>query len=196
MPEIKIALFGPPGIGKSTIASRLISIGERGLDMESVHFLGESPGLEIIPIIGQGDGYIIVSCAGLPHTAGQFMGFTTVLLAGGEKAYAGRRKRRDARISNRAVQPEHKIQDWVDASQGDYIVDAMKLDVMAWSTLLVEVASTGDLSLLEAVSLNGESQSSRPEVTPNEPGLVGTDHPQVDVASQAETQISEPSNSL
>lgn len=126
-----LLLFGPPGIGKSTII-KLIAYrpGLVAVDLELVYpvmgqmmeILEDLRGLKAFgPYVFPYD--VVVGAANLDPTR-HYLGYKRALLTLSETDYAARRAERDARHPEMANQPIHTMEHWLSLTNWDYLIRA------------------------------------------------------------------------
>lgn len=116
---MNIILFGPPGIGKSTIIGKLKDASVRAVDLEDVYpnkIRFQLPNMLSHVIIGAAD----------LDPKHKYPNSIKVLLTLPQKDYEARRIERDKKIPEKAHQKVHSIEDWKKGAHYDYIFDADK----------------------------------------------------------------------
>lgn len=101
---MRIALFGPPGIGKSTITKEL-----KGLDLESKIYRDAPSGT--LNMLEQSS-YLVLGAGNFQPEQLENVGFSSVLLTLSEHDYERRRELRDAVFPFKADQLIHRVQQW------------------------------------------------------------------------------------
>lgn len=112
-----IILFGPPGIGKSTILKKLSSLGYPTLDLEDVYpdkLRFKLPNYLHHTFIGAAD-----LDPKLHYSHG-----TKILLTLEQSAYEARRDNRDKHVPGKSNQSHHLISDWLKGAHYDYVLNA------------------------------------------------------------------------
>ena len=118
----KIILFGPPGIGKSTI-TRLMD----GFDLETSWPEFDDVLFEQNRIIGS---------AGFSFDDERFNGHMKVLLTLNQDLYESRREERDASFPGKKDQANHVIEDWIEHGTWDHILESDSDIVLKLTQLL------------------------------------------------------------
>lgn len=103
---MNVILFGPPGIGKSTIIGHLKTLGERAVDLEDV----DSRLRYQLPNSSDG---VFFGAADLDPKR-KYRNAIKVLIYAPQEVYAARRLERDSRHPEKASQREHQIEAWMD----------------------------------------------------------------------------------
>lgn len=111
----KVLIFGPPGIGKSTICVEVAKKGLPSVDLENIDQENRKETFDSIS-------YGIIGAADL-HPKNQYQNTIKVLLVLEQQEYEERRKNRDFIDANKAKQPPHKIDHWL-TYQYDYVIKA------------------------------------------------------------------------
>jgi len=111
----KVLIFGPPGIGKSTICLEVAKKGLPSVDLENINQENRKETFDSIS-------YGIIGAADL-HPKENYENTIKVLLVLEQEEYEERRKNRDLIYHNKAKQSPHKISDWL-TCQYDYIIKA------------------------------------------------------------------------
>lgn len=112
-----IILFGPPGIGKSTILKKLSSLGYPTLDLEDVY--PNKIRFELPKYVH----HVFIGAADLDPKM-KYPNGSKVLLTLDQTAYEARRDNRDKHVPGKASQRHHLISDWKKGAHYDYIVSA------------------------------------------------------------------------
>lgn len=116
---MNIILFGPPGIGKSTIISILKSLGQRAIDLEDMY-----PSRVRFQMPNQLDDVFLGAADLTP--ARKYPNSKKVLLIADQSTYDARRADRDAKVSGKSNQAHHDVDKWREADY-DLIIDTSKL---------------------------------------------------------------------
>lgn len=111
----KVLIFGPPGIGKSTICFEVAKRGVPSIDLENINQESRKQTFDLIS-------YGIIGAADL-HPKENYKNTIKVLLVLEQEEYEERRKNRDLIYPNKANQSHHKINNWL-TCQYDYIMKA------------------------------------------------------------------------
>ena len=136
----KVGLFGPPGIGKSTIIQRLVERQYNALDLEDIWGMGVAKNEEFVQILGKlvtNDTHLFLGAAGLRVEILVENGFSPVLLYMEEKKWDGRRRRRDKERPEKADQIAPSPDDFLKGYDGWLVlpvegsVDAV-VDKLIW----------------------------------------------------------------
>lgn len=101
-----ILLFGPPGIGKSTLIATLLKQGKRAIDLES---LWPSKVRFKVPYVIEGT---YIGMADLNPKI-RYPNSIKVLLYMPQSAYNRRRAARDKSYTEKASQKYHNVEDWL-----------------------------------------------------------------------------------
>lgn len=112
---MKIALFGPPGIGKSTIVKQLISLNYNCYDCEIDWPKSSELTFEL-------EQYQLIGTAGLQFNDPRLDNFYKILLYLPQDLYEKRRMIRDDMYPEKASQNAHIIDDWILSSSYDMIL--------------------------------------------------------------------------
>lgn len=119
---MKILLFGPPGIGKSTLVSLWQRQGGRGVDMEQKP-MSAAERWKFVDRMESGDQQVVIGTADIhprwnyPKSSKRGEQVIKVLLTSEQEAYDERRQRRDAKEVGKGSQPKHTVKAW---KQGDW----------------------------------------------------------------------------
>lgn len=126
---MNVFLFGPPGIGKSTIVEKFVSKGYVALDLEkfwrSNRSVEQNRGnlMRIVDAIWfTGDIHGVFGAAGLDPRV-NYPG-AKVLLVLDEERYQARRAIRDQRDPRYAKQAPQQVASWLNSTKWDYVVGA------------------------------------------------------------------------
>ena len=111
----KVLIFGPPGIGKSTICLEITKRGLHSVDLENVNRKNRRKTFNSIP-------HGIIGAADLPPKE-NYKNTIKVLLVLEQEDYEKRRETRDYKNPSKLKQSFHKITDWYNC-QYDYILKA------------------------------------------------------------------------
>jgi predicted ATPase len=113
---MNIILFGPPGVGKSTLIGVLKTRGQRAIDLEDLYpnqMRFQIPNLTDNTFIGAAD----------LSPKRKYRNAKKVLLYLPQKAYDARRAQRDHAQSGKASQAHHEIDAWLEGTDYDVILD-------------------------------------------------------------------------
>lgn len=113
---MNIILFGPPGVGKSTLIGTLKTLGERAIDLEDVY-----PSRVRFTLPNNVDNVFLGGADLDPKR--KYHNAKTVLLYLPQEKYSRRRAFRDRRQPGKANQAEHLIDSWLENTEYDWIVD-------------------------------------------------------------------------
>lgn len=103
---MNIILFGPPGIGKSTIIGHLKLLGQKAIDLEDVYpnrIRFQLPSMVHDTIIGAAD----------LNPQRKYHNAISVLLYANQDHYDKRRAQRDSKQPGKASQSKHLIESWM-----------------------------------------------------------------------------------
>lgn len=103
---MNIILFGPPGIGKSTVIGKLKTLGAKAIDLEDLYpnrLRFQIPNLVSNTFIGAAD----------LNPKRKYSKALKILLHADQSVYDARRKGRDASQPGKASQAKHLISDWL-----------------------------------------------------------------------------------
>jgi hypothetical protein len=114
---MNIILFGPPGVGKSTLIGILKSNNVRAIDLEDVY-----PSKIRFQLPNMVD-HVVLGGADLDPKR-SYHNAKKVVLSLPQDAYDARRSARDARVKGKANQRRHLIDDWMTGVQYDLVLDA------------------------------------------------------------------------
>lgn len=113
---MNIILFGPPGVGKSTLIGVLKTLGQGAIDLEDFYpnkIRFQVPNLVDSKFIGGAD----------LSPKRKYTNAKKVLLYLPQESYSKRRQLRDQGQPAKANQAEHNIEDWLEDTEYDWIVD-------------------------------------------------------------------------
>lgn len=116
---MNVILFGPPGVGKSTLIGILKSRGERAVDLEDVYpnqIRFQLPSYLTDAFIGAAD----------LNPQRKYSNCIKVLLFSSQDVYDKRRAARDARVPGKGSQSKHSIETWKKAPY-DFLLDTTHL---------------------------------------------------------------------
>jgi adenylate kinase family enzyme len=116
---MRIALFGPPGIGKSTLINFLAGLGFNAFDLERIQSNYRRSAIAIL------DNFYIAA-ADVPPADDAWTDTIKVLLDMPQEAYDARRAGRDHWHPEKATQSHHNIDDWLDYAKYDIILDVSR----------------------------------------------------------------------
>lgn len=102
---MNIILFGPPGIGKSTLIGHLKTLGQRAIDLEDLY-----PNRIRFQVPNMTDN-VYIGAADL-SPARKYSNAIKVLLTADQTVYDKRRSARDAKQPGKAAQKRHLMKDW------------------------------------------------------------------------------------
>jgi ABC-type multidrug transport system ATPase subunit len=114
---MNIILFGPPGVGKSTLIGILKTDGYRAIDLEDIYpskFRFQLPNMVGGVVFGGAD---LNPQRSYPNTIKMFLSLP-------QDKYEARRAARDEQIPSKKHQSRHLISDWLNGAKYDFIVDA------------------------------------------------------------------------
>jgi len=112
---MNIILFGPPGIGKSTLVGHLKTLGKRAIDLEDLY-----PNRNRFQVPNWVDNVYLGAADLSPKR--KYGNALKVLLYAEQQEYDKRRTARDAKEPGKASQQRHLIDSWKDA-QYDFLID-------------------------------------------------------------------------
>lgn len=119
-----VLLFGPPGIGKSTLISQAIQVlGEAfAVDLEDPRSrdLYDLMGFDWMFNQGRNGGLTIIGGAGL-NPRMQYPRTVKVVLTLDESEYQRRRQMRDRKQPNKAIQPAQTVRGWSGIADAVYL---------------------------------------------------------------------------
>jgi energy-coupling factor transporter ATP-binding protein EcfA2 len=113
---MNIILFGPPGIGKSTLIGTLKTLGQRAIDLEDLYpnrLRFQIPNVATDTFIGAAD----------LDPKRTYPNAVKVLLYLPQDKYEARRAQRDQANSAKAAQRAHQIDEWLNGTEYGRIVD-------------------------------------------------------------------------
>jgi hypothetical protein len=140
---MNVLIFGPPGIGKSTLIGRLKAGGAPAIDLEDIY---PSKVRFTLPNVTNG---VIYGAADLDPKQ-NYPNSVKVLLIADEAQYKRRRAMRDAKQPSKKNQSQHTIADWDPESNMWYsVVNANSLPQMETDVLkiLASVRSKGGVKM-------------------------------------------------
>lgn len=114
--RLNIILFGPPGIGKSTLIGALKLRGQKAIDLEDIY---PNALRYQVPSIVEG---CYIGGADL-NPQRKYNNCKKVLLYMDQESYSKRRAERDRYFKEKGLQARHDIDNWVKAGGFNYIVD-------------------------------------------------------------------------
>lgn len=106
---MNIILFGPPGIGKSTIIGNLKLKGTRAIDLEDLY--PSKVRFQLPNVTAQLEETVFLGGADLDPKR-KYPKSVKVLLIADQQAYDARRAKRDAGQSGKATQSHHSVDQW------------------------------------------------------------------------------------
>lgn len=124
-------LFGPPGIGKSTIIGILKTKGIGAIDLEDLY---PNRIRFQIPNLTQGK---FLGAADLNPQRSYANSFKILLIAD-QNAYDARRAQRDAKDAGKAAQAHHDVEVWRKANY-DYVLDTSKRSAVQTANDLIRL---------------------------------------------------------
>jgi len=122
-------LFGPPGVGKSTLIGILKTQGMRAIDLEDLYpnkIRFQLPNLTDDTFLGAAD----------LNPSRSYRNAKKILLFLEQSDYDARRKERDANAPGKAQQAQHTIDDWRKGANYDFVLDVSGTPAAAASSLL------------------------------------------------------------
>lgn len=114
---MNIILFGPPGVGKSTLIGVLKTLGQRAIDLEDFY-----PNRMRFQVNNFTDGTFLGGADLDPKR--KYTNAKKVFLQMDQESYERRRAERDQAYSEKAAQQPHQMSDWLEGAEYDWIVDA------------------------------------------------------------------------
>lgn len=127
-----IILFGPPGVGKSTLLGILKTKGFSAIDLEDVY---PNRLRYQIPNIVQG---AFIGAADL-NPKRRYPASVKVLLYADQKQYDARRASRDAVNKSKASQAHYLMEDWNTPNTFDYVLDTTHIGPQATAKALTSI---------------------------------------------------------
>jgi len=115
---MNIILFGPPGIGKSTMIGLLKAIGYGAIDLEDFY-----PSKTRFAVPNQVNNKFL-GAADLNPKRTYRNCVKVLLITNNQDEYDKRRAARDAKQQSKKDQAHHLIQDWIKGSHYDHIINA------------------------------------------------------------------------
>jgi cytidylate kinase len=128
---MNIILFGPPGVGKSTLIGILKTLGKRAIDLEDIYpnaFRFQLPSIVKDTFLGGAD----------LNPKRKYTGSLKVLLSAKQDVYDARRAQRDALIPGKGAQSHHDLRDWEKGVTYDLILDTTNLSAADTAKKLVD----------------------------------------------------------
>lgn len=135
---MNIILFGPPGVGKSTLIGILKSHGQRAIDLEDVYpnkIRFQLPNLLQDAFIGAAD----------LNPARKYHGAIKVLLFADQDVYDARRLARDNMQPGKGNQAHHDISNWMKGAKYDFLLDTTRRNPERTASVLISLMK-GDKS--------------------------------------------------
>lgn len=129
---VNLILFGPPGIGKSTIIGILKTKGIGAIDLEDVY-----PNRVRFQIPNMIEGKVI-GAADLNPRRG-YIKSLKVLLTARQDEYDKRRGIRDAQVEGKSNQAQHNVEDWQRDTSYDYVIDTTKQDAATTAKRIADI---------------------------------------------------------
>lgn len=127
-----VILFGPPGVGKSTLIGILKTRGISAIDLEDLYpnrIRFQIPNLVKDAFIGAAD----------LDPKRHYPGSVKVLLYADQKQYELRRAKRDAEVEGKSNQAAHSMEDWNTPNTFDHVLDTTHLGVQATANALTSI---------------------------------------------------------
>lgn len=134
---MNIILFGPPGVGKSTLIGNLKILGKNAIDLEDLYpnrMRFQVPNLVDNTFIGAAD----------LSPARKYRNCLKVLLTLSQEAYDARRAQRDKAQPGKASQAHHNISDW-EKAQYDILLSTEGLTPIEVARTLVSQVERRDV---------------------------------------------------
>lgn len=138
---MNIILFGPPGIGKSTIIGILKTLGQRAIDLEDLY---PNRIRFQIPNLTPNDEAVFIGAADLSPSR-SYSNTKKVLLYADQSTYDKRRALRDREIPGKANQSKHSIDSWKKASY-DLQLDTSGMNPKQVAQTLISFVERSDKS--------------------------------------------------
>lgn len=129
-------LFGPPGMGKSTLIGILKTKGIGALDLEDLHpnrIRFQIPAMVKDKILGGAD----------LNPKRNYNGCRKVLLIADQRVYDYRRHLRDSKTPGKKGQAYHNVEDWTKGVSYDYVIDTSKLNAEETALRLISILKKG-----------------------------------------------------
>lgn len=117
---MNIILFGPPGVGKSTLIGILKTQGKRAIDLEDLW--PSKIRFQMPNYLAHGDSTFIGAADLNPSRS--YPGAKKILLFMPQDQYDARRAQRDDKVPGKSSQKQHLIDDWTQGVHYDRVIDA------------------------------------------------------------------------
>lgn len=114
---MNIILFGPPGVGKSTLIGILKTQSQRAIDLEDFY-----PNRIRFAIPNYVDNTFIGAADLDPKRS--YRNAKKILLFLPQDAYDARRAQRDSKVAGKGAQAHHLVADWLKGVDYDRVIDA------------------------------------------------------------------------